>query len=311
MKGFTMRITHFAVTAGLAAMLAVPALALADSDSPQGRASDPSIAQIYQAAENGNSADADRMIAKVLQDHPESAKAHYVHAELLSKEGKLASARTEFDRANALAPGLPFAKPEAVAELRERIEGSAAPRRIDAPVGRPVSAAPSSEPAAASGFGFSPMKLGLGVLLIAALFFVFRRFNGGPRPNGGPVVGPHGPYGQPGMPSYGAGPTGYAPYAGAPGAAPAGSGLGGALMTGAAAGLGAVAVEEAVRHFAGRDEPRVVEYGDRGRDNAGGWGDNLGPNPNSDMGGNDFGISDPGSWDSGGGGGVDPGSDWN
>jgi len=305
-----MLLKRFALTVGLAAALAAPAIALADNDTAQSRASEPTIAQIYQAAENGNTADADRMIAKVLQDHPESAKAHYVHAEVLSKEGKLASARAELDRANQLAPGLPFAKSESVAELRERIEGSPAPRRTDAPAGRKVQAAPSGESAAAAMSGFSPMKLGLGVLLIAALFFMFRRFAGSPRPSSGSMAGPQGPYGPAGMPpSYGGGSAGYAPYAGAPGAAPGGPGLGSALLTGAAAGLGAVAVEEAVRHFSHRDEPRVVDYSNRQRDNStGDWGDNLGPNPNADLGGNDFGINDSGSWDSGG---VDPGSDWN
>jgi hypothetical protein len=305
-----MLIKHFVVTVGLAAALAAPALALADTDTAPSRANEPTIAQIYQAAESGDTAGADRMIAKVLQDHPDSAKAHYVHAEVLSKEGKLASARTEFDRANQLAPGLPFVKPESAAELRQRIEGSAAPRRIDAPARTTaVSAAPFGEPASTAS-GLSPMKLGLGVLLIVALFFIFRRFAGSPRPSVGPMAGQPGPYGPGGTPSYSGGPAGYGypPGAGAPGAAPGGSGLGSALLTGAAAGLGAVAVEEAVRHFTQRDEPRVVDYGDRRRD-SGGFGDNLGPDTNADLGGNDFGISDPGSWDSGGGG--DSGSEWN
>jgi uncharacterized protein len=306
-------IKQLAAALGFAAMLCLPALALADADAPASRAAaDPTIAEIYQAAESGKTGDADRMIARVLADHPDSAKAHYVHAEVLSKEGKLAAARAELDRANELAPGLPFVKSESAAELRQRIEGTAAPRRMDAPVnGNASTATFQSAPAAASS-GFSPMKIGIGVLLIAALFLVFRRFAGSPvaRPQA-----PQAPYGAGGAPYAGV-PGGYTPGTGYPpganpGAAPTGSGIGGALLTGAAAGLGAVAVEEAVRHFTQRDGSRV-EYEDRRRDVAGGgFGDNLGPDTNANLGGNDFGISDAGSWDSGGGGGGDGGSDWN
>ncbi len=308
-------IKQFAVTLGLVAALGAPVLSLAQGSSTA--ASEPTIAEIYQAADNGKTDDADRMIAKVLADHPDSAKAHYVHAEVLSKEGKLAAAKAELARAEELAPGLPFVKSESAAELRQRVEGSAPARRSEAPPVRDSASNVSYSQPAASSSGLSPMKIGLGVLLIAALFFVFRRFAG--RPN----AGPQGPYGG-NVPQYG-GPAGYAPAPGygppagyPPGAAPqAGSGIGGALLTGAAAGLGAVAVEEAVRHFSQRDEPRVFED-DRRRDagigggNAGGFGDNLGPDTNADMGGNDFGISDPGSWDNGGGGGGgDSGSEWN
>jgi hypothetical protein len=107
------------------------------------------------------------------------------------------------------------------------------------------------------------------------------------------------PYGNGGYGSSGANPVA------AP--APATTGLGGALMTGAAMGLGAVAVEEAVRHFSHRDDRADDEFSRRIDRPA--FGSNLGPDTNADMGGNDFGITDAGSWDSGGGG-VDSNSDW-
>ena len=78
-------------------------------------------------------------------------------------------------------------------------------------------------------------------------------------------------------------------------------------MTGAAMGLGAVAVEEAVRHFTHRDDRTDDELSRHNHQPA--FANNLGPDTNADMGGNDFGIVDAGSWDSGDGG-VDSNNDW-
>ena len=75
-------------------------------------------------------------------------------------------------------------------------------------------------------------------------------------------------------------------------------GLGSALATGAAVGLGAVAVEAAVRHFAHRDEQR-----DDARllpNHSPAFANNLGPDTDRELGGTDFGITDTDSWDSGG-----------
>src|ERR1700689_2135100 len=75
---------------------------------------DPSMEQIYQEARGGHLDQAQQMIDQVLRDHPRSAKAHYVQAELYAKEGKTALARSELSAADELDPGLPFAKPQAV-----------------------------------------------------------------------------------------------------------------------------------------------------------------------------------------------------
>ena len=87
-------------------------------------AADPTLHEVYQAAEAGKLAEAQSMMDQVLRDHPNSAKAHYVEAELLAKQGRFASAQAEFGTAERLAPGLPFANPQAVQELRARIAGS-------------------------------------------------------------------------------------------------------------------------------------------------------------------------------------------
>jgi hypothetical protein len=86
-----------------------------------------------------------------------------------------------------------------------------------------------------------------------------------------------------------------------------GSSIAGGLAGGLAAGAGIVAGEELAHHFLDGDrrEGGVVPPA-----NAGEWND--APDPNSNMGGSDFGVNDPGSWDDGGGGGGGGGGgdDW-
>src|SRR5436190_1777948 len=87
-------------------------------------AQDISMHQVYMAAEAGKFDDAQAMMDKVLRDHPNSAKAHFVEAELLVRQGQNDRAQTELNTAERLAPGLPFAKPQAVRNLKARLSGS-------------------------------------------------------------------------------------------------------------------------------------------------------------------------------------------
>lgn len=323
---------HLAMAFALSTALAGSVLAAAPKD--------PGIPEIYQAAEAGRFKEADEMIAKVLQDHPASAKAHFVHSELLLKEGKIAAARSELARAEELAPGLPFAKPETVSSLRRSFEAATVsgdrPRASSSPlVARPVAAEVREPVRAAGGFGILPMAA-LGFAVLAFVVFLVRRAKpaSAPMPMGPAATGNGGGNGGYGAPSYpgGYGGGGAAMPQPAPGmqgmqgmpmgqAAPAASGgmggLGGALMTGAAMGLGAAAVGEAVRHFSHSDSRPD-------RDNSSGFNqqpnnqqpafaNDLGPSPDRDLGGNDFGITDTSSWDDSGGdssGGDSGGTDW-
>jgi clan AA aspartic protease (TIGR02281 family) len=67
---------------------------------------EPSVTDIRDAAATGRLDRAQQMIERVLARHPNSAKAHYVQAELFAKEGKLNLARSEFTTAERLNPGL-------------------------------------------------------------------------------------------------------------------------------------------------------------------------------------------------------------
>ena len=302
---------QLAMAFALATAIASPVLAATPGES--------SIPQIYQAAEAGRFKDADEMIGKVLQDHPASAKAHFVHAELLLKEGKIAAARSALARAEELAPGLPFVKPETVSSLRRSFEAatvSGGPRAgsnsgsgsISA--ARPMAAEVREPARAAGGFGMLPMVL-LGIAALGLVVFLMRRT----RPASAPM--PMGQAAAPGMgggygaPSYPGGYGGSVPQPapgmqgmqmgpGAPAAGGVMGGLGGALMTGAAVGLGAAAVGAAVRHFSQPDShPERDAASVTSQQPA--FANDLGPAPDRDLGGNDFGITDTASWDSSGG----------
>jgi clan AA aspartic protease (TIGR02281 family) len=110
------------------------ALALA-AFMPCIRAADslPTIDQIYLAEQAGRADEAQRMIAQVLAARPGSAKAHYVQAEVYARAGKWDLARKELAKAEQLEPSLAFAKPRAIAELREQLSAHANSRTSSAP----------------------------------------------------------------------------------------------------------------------------------------------------------------------------------
>lgn len=242
-------------------------LALADSV--------PTLDQVYQAARAGRLAEARQMMAVVLKAHPDSAKAHYVEAQILAAGGALPQAARELKTAQAIDPGLSFAKPEAVRELKARIGAGAK----------------------AGGSPWGMILLALGGLVVVALLaraMVARNRPGQymPAPPGGMGNGPY-PGAYPG-----------GPYGGPAGPAP-GGGLGSSLGRGLATGLGigaGIAAGEALAHG----------LLDRGQGGPVAGVDPSGDAP-SDMGGNDFGIGQTdASWDDGGfSDDFTSGDDWN
>ncbi len=253
----------------IAGSMAVVALAFAISGTPA-RAADgePTVHQIYEAAKSGRLDQAQEMMNHVLRDHPESAKAHFVQAELYVREGNAGLARSELLRAEQLKPGLPDENPQAVQALKAELGLHTAPTAPHFPWGTQLILA----------------------LAIGVVWMLFRRRNSTVQYPAGvvPAGGAPGAYG----------PGGYVGPGGA------GSGIGGSIAGGLASGLavgaGVVAGEELAHHFLdGRHESGTVPP-------PAGDGSNPG---NNDMGGTDFGVNDPGSWDDGGGGG-DGGGDW-
>ena len=253
-----------ALAAGLTFAFAMLQPAFADND--------PTVNQIYAAASSGRLDQAQQMISQVLTDHPNSARAHYVQAELYARAGKISLARSELATAERLNPGLPFANPQSVRELKAQI-GSGGTMRST------VGSAP-----AAPQFPWGPV-----LILTAAvgfLWMVFRRRR--------PAYSlPAGGMGAPGATGPGYGP---APMGGG-----IGSGIAGGLASGLAVGAGVVAGEQLARHLLdGGRGSEIIPPAEAGQSQL----------SNSDMGGSDFGMTDPGSgWDDGGGD-LGGGGDW-
>jgi uncharacterized protein len=259
----------------------------------------PSIDQVYQAARTGHLAQAEAMTREVLQAYPNSARAHYVMAQILAAEGRSPEARAYLDKAERLRPGLPFASPESVAKLERRIN-SAAPVPVEH---RSTNQIPW-------------WWLVAGAVVVFLVLRAFRRRSLAPRDYSSGQIGAGGV-------SPGSGPSvgGYG-----------GGGYGGGLLSSVLGGLGfgaaAAAGQRVMDRVLGgeqRDEPTQPEIqqspsasddlgGDAfgvqpGEGSSGGWEDSrdqtsASPDAPDDLGGGDSGN---GGWDdsSGGGGDVD------
>jgi uncharacterized protein len=259
-------------------------VALAFASPSFAQSADPTMTQIHEAAAAGHLDQAQQMITQVLADHPNSAKAHYVQAELYAREGKTPQARAELGTAERLNPGLTEFNPRSVQELKSQLGMSSGPRSVGSPIAL-------GSPRSAAHFPWGTVLI-LAVV-VGVLMMLFRRrtpYNqypaAGPGPGMGGAPGGYGPgYGQPPM-----------------GGGGIGSGIAGGLASGLAVGAGVVAGEELAHHFldGGRHEGGVIPPAEASEPGS----------SNSDMGGNDFGANDPGSWDDGGGGGGGGGDDW-
>lgn len=273
---------------------------------------EPTMSQIYATAEAGKLDQAQVMVQQVLVAHPKSAKAYFVQSELYSRQGNLPKAREALSEAKSLAPGLPFAKAEAVQALESQL--AAHPVKTTAVTQMGGSNAGAMQANQSSGNWKLPALLA--VLVIGGAYFIFRRkpaqtYDQTGMGNGGGLNGPQGFGAQPGMqggygqPAYqaGYGQPGY----GQPYPQP-GTGMGGRIMggvaTGLAVGAGVVAAEAIGRSIMGNH--------DSGRTYDTNSGNNYTPldnDVNRDMGGQNFGISDT-SWDDAGSSDSGGGGDW-
>ncbi|TCV89678.1 tetratricopeptide repeat protein [Sulfurirhabdus autotrophica] len=236
--------------------------------------SNPTLHQVYLAAEAGRLGEAQGMMESVLKEHPNSSKAHYVEAEILAKQGRFENAEVELNRAESLAPGLPFAKPQAVSELKTMI----------ASIHQKPFSTKSGAIGNTAGFPWGMLMLGIGSIIVITLVVRAITNRNAASPAGNYQAGMFGAIGQPN--------AAYPPGGSIAPAAPASGGIGSnivsGLVTGAAVGAGMVAGEALVHHFM-----------DGNRNNASAptsipdtWNSTT-----NDMGGTDFGIADNASWD--------------
>ena len=273
---------------------------------------EPTLNQVYATAQAGKMDQAQVMMQQVLVAHPNSAKAHFVQAELYSRQGNLGKAREALATAEKLSPGLAFAKPEAVQALRAQLaaKGAAPTARSVAPVRSVVPDAPSSS----SSWGL-PLLLAGAAIVVG--YFIFRKRV--PQPYA-QQPGYANPGGMSGPQTFGMGGGGVAggamqPAYGQPGygqpgyGQPSGSGIGGRIMggvaTGLAVGAGVMAAEAIGRNLMGNHNQAANALENSGSNDF----QTLERNP--DMGGQNFGVNDSSSWDDGGSADVGGGGgDW-
>lgn len=241
---------------------------------------DASMQQVYEAARAGKLTQAQDMMQQVLKDHPNSAKAHYVEAELLARMGQLSAAQAELDKAEQLKPGLPFVNPQTLQTLKAQLHTEQ----------------PSLSAYLPHGVSWLGVLLGGGVVLLLILVLSNRRsrqsspYASGIHPTS--LNGMRATTGQPmSSPVY---PPAQAPAAGGG----VGSSIMSGLATGAAVGAGMVAGEALMHHFMDGDRPSADNLDSGLLSNA----DAAEPNPAFGLGGDDFGIMDDASssWDDGG-----------
>ena len=108
------------------------------------------------------------MMLQVLMAHPNSAKAHFVQSELYARQGNLARAREALATSEKLAPGLPFAKAEAVQALRSQLSAGSSPRPLG---GSAMHYAAPATASSSTAWGL-PLLLAGGVIVLG--YFMFR-----------------------------------------------------------------------------------------------------------------------------------------
>jgi hypothetical protein len=263
--------------------------------------SEPTLNQIYQAAQAGKLDQAQVMMQQVLVAHPGSGKAHFVQAELFARQGKLVQARESLAMAEKLTPGLSFAKAESVQALRTQLAAAAKPALNSTAQARSKATAveQSSSPASSSSSFPWGLALALGGAAIGIVVFLTRR-------KAAPSFEPQPVYTNQGAMQGGlSGPQGFGmgnnqgagamqqPYGQPPGAG-LGSKIMGGVATGLAVGAGVMAAQAIGRTLTGNHD-QTTRPSDTLANN-----DFQNVNSNPNMGGENFGVNDAASWDDAG-----------
>lgn len=248
----------------------------------------PALSDVEHAVHRNDYVAAESMTREVVAAEPNSAKPHYILAEILAHEGKVNEARSQAAQAKQLDPGIHFTSPYTFARFEAELNGNSPTSRT------PVAPRKSAEPSSEVGSSFLWIVLIIGGLLA---FFAFRRRSAPPY---GAYNNPNAPMpGQPGYP----GTPGYPP-----GYPPPGSGGGHSV----AAGLGGLAagmlaehlIEGAIDHRHDGNGATFIPSGDNSPNS-----ETLEDRPIDFGSGGDWGSSDGGG-DAGGGFDSGGGGDW-
>jgi hypothetical protein len=249
----------------------------------------PSEQQVQDAVKQGNYTQAQSMMAEVVAAKPESAKAHYIYAELLAHNGAFNKASEEVAKAKQLDPKIGFTDPQKFNAFEQTLQReqtqttTRSPRTTSAAPTAPSYGTPTSS-SSSSGGGIPGWIWLVGLVIVGIV--LWRGFARSRAASGVPPAAAG--YGPGGM-NQGYGASGYGP-GGVPVQQPGRSGLLGTGLAVAGGVAGGMLLDEMLHH---RD-------GSSG--NAGGGG--LIPDASASELENrsiDFGSGN--DWDSGGGGG--------
>lgn len=108
----------------------------------------PTTQEVAAAVRQGHYAQAETMMAEVVQADPDSARAHYVYAEILTLNANFPKARAEAARARQLDPAVKFTTPEQFQAVEQLLHSEQIPKaRIPAVrLGRGPSSQHASSP---------------------------------------------------------------------------------------------------------------------------------------------------------------------
>lgn len=263
----------------------------------------PNVDEVQAATQRGDYAGAEKMMREVVAAKPDSARAHYVLAEILAHERKFGEAREHASRARTLDPAVKFTDPAKFStfeQLLQRQQGSAATAQVPAavsPAAPPARAAPV-ERSDSGGVPVWLLVVGVVIFIALAMRFMRNRTPAAPQPAYAGGAG------------YGAAPGGYG-YGGVPPAAgPGGPGLMGVGLA-AAGGVAAGMLAERLLHGDHDERSLPRDSGGAGGLVPGSFGGDVGSNSAADeltQRGVDFGSGD--GWDSGSSSGSDGGGDF-
>lgn len=263
-------------------LIALTSVAAHAADSPK---------DVQALIGRGDYAGAEAALRQAIADHPSSAKAHYVLAEVLAHEGNIGEAKAEANKAASLDPATHFTDPSKFQHFQRELDAALAPASRGRSSASPaiLSAGRPAEGREGGSSHLTGILIAVVVIALIAFFWTRRRRDAASAFNGYPPPPPMN-----GAPPYGGGYPGYAP--------PPSSGVG----TAVAAGLGGLAagalLDEAFRsHREGeetRDVGAVGSSGDTGQSPSSQAYDDLRNEP-IDMGNDDSSWGDSASGDSG------------
>jgi len=257
----------------------------------------PSTEDVQAAIRAGNYSQADVMMHEVVAAKPQSAKAHYVYAEILAHEGRFADAAGQARTARELDPAIGFTDPARFRSFEQelqRAQGQAGSPQVIDETAPPPRAAPARASGGVPGWVWAA---GFAVVAFLVLRAVMRRT----------ASGASGGYVRQGSYPVNAG-AGYGPGYGYNNGPTAG---GSALRTGLAAAGGVAAGMMLEKYLDGRNEDERRDNGsypanwDNGQSSAANDLENRSVDFGNGGGWDAGGSSD--SFDAGGGGGGDGG----